>query len=154
MLEVDSPLKREAQEATEFARRAAKIIKTNVQPIIPEAIEGPHAIGDVEVYLIYVSEFESEISISYNREQITFYNISPNGIKKTGMIEQSDKEGKLVKYYEDDPVQIRKLKDIGREVATPPLVVPAEKALIAQLIKYPTSRKICSDLRQYAMWMS
>jgi hypothetical protein len=150
MSESDDPQKQEAARNVEFARIIARIVKRNVQPIIPEAIEGPHVIGDIEVYLTCISEYESEISVSYNRKQITFYNISPVGVRKTGLI---DKDG-TAKYFEDDPEEIRKLKIIGRKVASPPVVVPEEKALIAKLVRQPLDEKIYTDLRKYAMWES
>jgi len=150
MSEGDNSQKREAQENIEFARTIASIVKENVQPIIPMAIEGPHVIGDIEVYMIYISEHESEISISYNRGQITFYHISPTGIRKTGMIDNP--LGGTAKYFEDDPELVKNLKAIGREVASPPAVMPEEKALIAKLVKEPLDEKPYEDLRQYAMW--
>jgi hypothetical protein len=144
---------REVEEATEFARTAAAAIKGNPQPVDSNGFESPYIIGDVEVFLFNAGD-KSEIFISYNRRQLTIYNISSSGIKKTGFIEQGGVDDKSVKYYDNDPEAIRKLKMVGREVAASSAVVPAEKALIAKLVKRPMSRKICSDLRQYAMWTS
>jgi hypothetical protein len=127
MSEGDDPQKREAEANAAFARSMATAIKRRVGS---DATVREYCVGNVELILRYKGESDSEVVISYNDDQETTYHISPTGISKTGSFAE------------------------GCKVATPPAVVPREKALVAHLARYPLNRRVQLALCPYAMWSS